>query len=228
MIEVYLKHEAERKAQGIPPKPLDPEQTRDVCKLLESQPSGREKLLLDLLENRVSPGVDPEADVLRSIHGAPLARSESTLFRTVTKPTFVEPRRLLVHGPGPLTSPPGLGDEDGCLNAATNSLYVFPGFQTGTDASAVLLCLTNEGGPHVVPVPVLRERAIADPDHRGHSTSRLHGGNAPVRRAYANFVTAVRILSTGGQQTRNTMFAGFLLKVLASRPITLVRFSART
>ena len=93
----------------------------------------------------------PETNVLRSIHGAPLAQSESMSFRTVTKVTFVEPRRLLIHAPGPLTSPFGRGDEDGCLNEATNSLYVFPGFQTGTDPSAMLLCLTNEGPPHVVP-----------------------------------------------------------------------------
>jgi hypothetical protein len=93
----------------------------------------------------------PETIVLRSIHGAPLALSVSTSFRTVMKAEFVEPRRLLVHAAGPSSFPPGLGDEDGCLNAATNSLYVFPGFQTGTDASAILLCLTNEGGPHVVP-----------------------------------------------------------------------------
>ena len=63
MIDAYLKHEAERKAQGIPAKPLDPEQTRDLCQLLEKPPAGREALLLDLLENRVSPGVDPAAEV---------------------------------------------------------------------------------------------------------------------------------------------------------------------
>ena len=39
MIEAYLKHEAERKAQGIPPKPLDPEQTRELVRLLGAPPS---------------------------------------------------------------------------------------------------------------------------------------------------------------------------------------------
>ncbi len=63
MIEAYLKHEAERKAQGIPPKPLDPEQTRELVKLLESPPKGQEAFLLGLLRDRVSPGVDPAAEV---------------------------------------------------------------------------------------------------------------------------------------------------------------------
>ncbi|BDG01902.1 bifunctional aconitate hydratase 2/2-methylisocitrate dehydratase [Anaeromyxobacter oryzae] len=63
MIEAYLKHEAERKAQGIPPKPLDPEQTRELVKLLESPPKGQEAFLLGLLRDRVSPGVDAAAEV---------------------------------------------------------------------------------------------------------------------------------------------------------------------
>ncbi|HET8733568.1 MAG TPA: bifunctional aconitate hydratase 2/2-methylisocitrate dehydratase, partial [Anaeromyxobacteraceae bacterium] len=63
MIEAYLKHEAERKAQGIPAKPLDPEQTKELVKLLEAPPKGQEAFLLSLLRDRVSPGVDPAAEV---------------------------------------------------------------------------------------------------------------------------------------------------------------------
>jgi aconitate hydratase 2/2-methylisocitrate dehydratase len=63
MIEAYLAHEAERKAQGIPALPLNPEQTADLCKLLETPPAGKEEFLLNLLKERVSPGVDPAAEV---------------------------------------------------------------------------------------------------------------------------------------------------------------------
>ncbi len=63
MIETYQKQVAERAAQGIPPLPLNPEQTEQLCQLLTSPPAGQEKLLLDLFENRVSPGVDPAAKV---------------------------------------------------------------------------------------------------------------------------------------------------------------------
>ncbi|HTG82862.1 MAG TPA: bifunctional aconitate hydratase 2/2-methylisocitrate dehydratase, partial [Geobacteraceae bacterium] len=63
MIEAYLQQEAERKALGIPALPLNPEQTAELCKLLVKPPKGKEKFLLDLITNRVSPGVDPAAKV---------------------------------------------------------------------------------------------------------------------------------------------------------------------
>ncbi len=63
MLESYFKHAAERQTQGIPPLPLSPEDTAEVCRLLEMPPSGEGDRLLDLLKNRVSPGVDPAAKV---------------------------------------------------------------------------------------------------------------------------------------------------------------------
>ena len=63
MLEGYLEHEAERKKQGIPALPLDPEQTEGICELLQSPPEGKEDFLLNLFKNRVSPGVDPSAGV---------------------------------------------------------------------------------------------------------------------------------------------------------------------
>jgi aconitate hydratase 2/2-methylisocitrate dehydratase len=63
MLESYFKNESERKLLGIPPLPLNPEQTAEVCELLEKPPKGQEELLLSLLMNRVSPGVDPAAKV---------------------------------------------------------------------------------------------------------------------------------------------------------------------
>jgi aconitate hydratase 2/2-methylisocitrate dehydratase len=63
VINAYLQHEADRRALGIPPKPLDPAQTKDLCRLLEDPPVGQEAFLLGLLRERVSPGVDPSAGV---------------------------------------------------------------------------------------------------------------------------------------------------------------------
>ncbi|NJD90670.1 MAG: bifunctional aconitate hydratase 2/2-methylisocitrate dehydratase, partial [Geobacter sp.] len=63
MIEAYLKHQEERNAQGIPALPLTPEQTTDLCKLLENPPAGKEAFLVELIKERVSPGVDPAAEV---------------------------------------------------------------------------------------------------------------------------------------------------------------------
>ncbi|HET6922135.1 MAG TPA: aconitate hydratase B, partial [Anaeromyxobacteraceae bacterium] len=62
-MDAYLKHVEERRAQGIPPRPLDPEQTREVVKSLQRPPRGQEESLLALLRDRVSPGVDPAAGV---------------------------------------------------------------------------------------------------------------------------------------------------------------------
>ena len=63
MLESYFKHAQEREKLGIPPLPLTPEWTAELCRLLENPPAGKEEVLLDLLKNRVSPGVDPSAKV---------------------------------------------------------------------------------------------------------------------------------------------------------------------
>jgi aconitate hydratase 2 / 2-methylisocitrate dehydratase len=63
VIDAYVKQVEERKALGIPAKPLDPQQVRELCALLESPPQGQEQFLLGLLRDRVSPGVDPAAKV---------------------------------------------------------------------------------------------------------------------------------------------------------------------
>ncbi len=63
MLESYFKHEEERKHLGIPPLPLASGQVSEICSLLENPPQGKEALLLNMLKNRVAPGVDPSAKV---------------------------------------------------------------------------------------------------------------------------------------------------------------------
>lgn len=63
MLETYLKHVEERRKLNIPPLPLSPEMTEFVCKKLESPEAGKEQFYLELLRDRVSPGVDPAAKV---------------------------------------------------------------------------------------------------------------------------------------------------------------------
>ncbi len=63
MLKDYLQHQAERHQQGIPPLPLDAEQTAALCELLGKPPAGQEAFLLSLLAERVSPGVDDAARV---------------------------------------------------------------------------------------------------------------------------------------------------------------------
>ena len=63
MLEAYRKHVEERAAEGIPPKALNAEQVAGLVELLKSPPAGEEEALVDLLENRIPPGVDEAAYV---------------------------------------------------------------------------------------------------------------------------------------------------------------------
>ncbi|WP_061018753.1 bifunctional aconitate hydratase 2/2-methylisocitrate dehydratase [Vibrio splendidus] len=63
MLEAYRKHVEERAAEGVVPKPLDAEQVAGLVELLKNPPQGEEEIILDLLENRIPPGVDEAAYV---------------------------------------------------------------------------------------------------------------------------------------------------------------------
>ena len=63
MLEAYRKHVEERALEGVPPKPLNAEQVTGLIELLKNPPAGEEEFLLNLLENRIPPGVDEAAYV---------------------------------------------------------------------------------------------------------------------------------------------------------------------
>ena len=63
MLRTYHQLAAEREAKGIPALPLNAEQVQELTKLLEAQPIKDSRTLLDLLINRVPPGVDEAAYV---------------------------------------------------------------------------------------------------------------------------------------------------------------------
>lgn len=77
MLENYRKHVENRAAQGIVPKPLNEQQTAELVELLKNPPAGEEKTLVDLLENRIPPGVDPAAYVKAAFLAA-IVRGETT------------------------------------------------------------------------------------------------------------------------------------------------------
>ncbi len=76
MLEAYRKHVAERAEQGVPPKPLNAEQMAGLVDLLKNPPAGEEATLLDLLENRVPPGVD-EAAYVKAAFLSAVAKGEA-------------------------------------------------------------------------------------------------------------------------------------------------------
>ena len=63
MLEAYRDHVADRAAMNIPPKPLSPQQVADLVELLKAPPASEEDYLVDLISNRVPPGVDEAAYV---------------------------------------------------------------------------------------------------------------------------------------------------------------------
>ncbi|WNK18801.1 bifunctional aconitate hydratase 2/2-methylisocitrate dehydratase [Halomonas piscis] len=63
MLKAYRQHVTERAAAGVPPKPLDAEQTAALVELLKAPPAGEEEFILDLITERIPPGVDEAAYV---------------------------------------------------------------------------------------------------------------------------------------------------------------------
>ena len=76
MLEDYRAHAAERAEQGIPPLPLSAEQVTQLVELLKTPPAGEEDFLLDLITDRVPPGVD-DAAYVKAAFLADLAKGEA-------------------------------------------------------------------------------------------------------------------------------------------------------
>ena len=129
MLEAYRAHVAERQLQGIPPKPLDPEWTAGLVDLLKAPPKGEESFLLDLISNRVPPGVDEAAYVKASFLSA--------LIKGDTSSPLID-RRLAVkllgnmHGGYNVATLVGLLDDDELRELAAkelkSTLLVFDAF----------------------------------------------------------------------------------------------------
>ncbi len=77
MLELYRQHVAQRALLGIPPLPLDAKQTSQLCELLKNPPAGEEETLLELLRDRIPPGVDAAAYVKAGFLTA-IAKEETT------------------------------------------------------------------------------------------------------------------------------------------------------
>ncbi|MAE69933.1 MAG: bifunctional aconitate hydratase 2/2-methylisocitrate dehydratase [Gemmatimonadetes bacterium] len=92
MLKKYRAHVEERATLGIPPLPLDAEQTAALVRLIEDPPAGEDPaVLLTLLEERVPAGVDPAAYVKASFLSA-IARGETS------SPLISAPRAVEILG----------------------------------------------------------------------------------------------------------------------------------
>lgn len=77
MLENYRKHVENRAAQGIVPQPLNEQQTAELVELLKNPLAGEEETLVDLLENRIPPGVD-QAAYVKAAFLAAIVKGETT------------------------------------------------------------------------------------------------------------------------------------------------------
>ncbi|MGB1110743.1 MAG: aconitate hydratase B, partial [Gammaproteobacteria bacterium] len=77
MLEAYRQHVEERANEGLPPLPLNAEQVNGLVELLKALPAGEEEALVDLLTNRVPPGVD-EASYVKAAFLAAVAKGEAS------------------------------------------------------------------------------------------------------------------------------------------------------
>ena len=66
MLAAYRQHLAERAALGIPPLPLNAQQTAELIELLKAPPAGEDATLVELITHRVPAGVDDAAKVKAS------------------------------------------------------------------------------------------------------------------------------------------------------------------
>ena len=74
MLEAYRQHVEERAKEGLPPLALNAEQVADLIELIKNPPAGEEEYIVDLLVNRVPPGVDPKR--LCPGHSPPIPSTE--------------------------------------------------------------------------------------------------------------------------------------------------------
>lgn len=104
MLESYYQKAEERKKIGLPPLPLTPEETQELCRLLENPPAGQEEELVYLLEQRISPGVDAAARVKASwLEEIALQKRRSPLINPL-RAVFILGTMLGGYNVGPLVS----------------------------------------------------------------------------------------------------------------------------
>jgi aconitate hydratase 2/2-methylisocitrate dehydratase len=96
VLEAYRKLVAERAAEGVPPKPLNTEQVAGLVELLKNPVAGEEEVLLDLITNRVPPGVD-EAAYVKAAFLSAIAKGESTS-PIIDKPLAIKLLGMMLGG----------------------------------------------------------------------------------------------------------------------------------
>ncbi len=138
MLQTYRLHAAERAALGIPPLPLDAQQTADVIELLKNPPAGEDAFLLDLLVNRVPAGVDDAAKVKASYLAALAFGSETNPLIPRARATELLGTMLGGYNVAPLVQLLDVAEVGGvAADALKHTLLVFDAFHDVQDKARV-------------------------------------------------------------------------------------------
>ncbi|MBL4821144.1 MAG: bifunctional aconitate hydratase 2/2-methylisocitrate dehydratase [Gammaproteobacteria bacterium] len=129
MLEAYRKHVAERAELGVVPKPLSAEQVADLIELLKAPPASEEEFILDLISNRVPPGVDEAAYVKAGFLSAIATGKDSSPL--IDKPLAIKLLGTMVGGYNISTLVDLLDDAelaDAAANELCHTLLMFDAF----------------------------------------------------------------------------------------------------
>jgi aconitate hydratase 2/2-methylisocitrate dehydratase len=136
MLQAYREHTDERAAQGLPPQPLDAQQTAELVELIKNPPAGEENYLLEMLTQHVPAGVD-EAAYVKAGFLAAITRGEASS-SLIDKVRAVEILGTMLGGYNIAPLIACLDDEEtapAAANALAHTLLVFDAFHDVVEKS---------------------------------------------------------------------------------------------
>ena len=136
MLQAYREHIDERAQQGIPPTPLDAQQTADLVELIKNPPAGEENYLLELLTEHIPAGVD-EAAYVKAGFLAAVSRGEAAT-PLIDKVRAVEILGTMLGGYNIEALIACLDDDEtaaAAVTALSGTLLVFDAFHDVVDKS---------------------------------------------------------------------------------------------
>lgn len=136
MLNAYRSHVAERLEQGLPPLPLNAEQTAQLVELIKNPPAGDEAFVLEMLTDRVPPGVD-EASYVKAGFLADIASGALTVdLISPEKATFLLGTMLGGYNVQPLITQLDNKDPavaEAAVKALSKTLLVYEAFHDVAD-----------------------------------------------------------------------------------------------
>ena len=131
LLPTYRQAAAEREALGVPPLPLTPPQTQALTELLQAPPAGEEAFLLELLGERIPPGVDEAAYVKATWLSAVAAGTASSPLVSPVEATRLLATMIGGYNVGALIELLGSADAEVAAEAArglSRTLLVYDAF----------------------------------------------------------------------------------------------------